>query len=385
MKESLRKRLLLVLFYLSFLGILLALSEGILSFFDPEAILVRADDGEQIYSFYPDRAGQAISPEYSVLVETDGRGLRRSPSRENGPRLLVLGDSFAEGWGVEAKDSFAGLLGQTYPVWNAGIHGGTPPYYILRHRVFRKQWNYNMLIIQIFDNDLDDIDKIYPFIEWHGDIVRGASPAPLFGWPGLSRLVKERALYRMARRAYHKSQGQPQPIKYYRLNRIPDVQVRTQEQALAQFGRLKPIADLKIAYNGQFLFYDPAERASAVWQRRFSLMEASLRQLISESHKESQVLIVYIPAKEVLAPAGIRGALGREPNLAEIRAANPLYQLLTNIEDKKVKLLDGQEVFLKHAESSYFPFDAHLNPAGHARLHRAIFVALGRMRLAGPQ
>ncbi|MBE7437882.1 MAG: SGNH/GDSL hydrolase family protein [Spirochaetales bacterium] len=376
MRESSRSGRWFILFYFVFLAVLLAVAEGILSLFDPEAVLVRADDQEEVYSFYPNREGRAVSREYSALVKTDHRGLRLCPVARGGPRVLVLGDSFAEGWGVECPASFAGILGQSMQIWNAGIHGGTAPYYVLRHRVFQKQWNYEILIIQIFDNDLDDVDKIYPYIHWQNDAVEKAKPAPLLGFPVLSRFLKELSLYRMLRRAYYKGRGEPQPIKYYKPDRLPPIEVLDQEGALKEFGPLRPIEDLQKAYNGQFLFYDPAALASGVWQRRLHFMESSLKQLMQESHSDSRVLLVYIPAKEVLAPGGIRGLFPGRSSLKELRASNPLYQMLKNLENQRVQLLDGQEVFLNNAEESYFPFDAHLNREGHARLARAIAARL---------
>jgi lysophospholipase L1-like esterase len=55
------------------------------------------------------------SPEWSVLVETNGRGRRDrdAPPRPRQPVVLGLGDSMSFGWGVEQGEAFPSLLEDT--------------------------------------------------------------------------------------------------------------------------------------------------------------------------------------------------------------------------------------------------------------------------------
>ncbi|MCE9613098.1 MAG: SGNH/GDSL hydrolase family protein [Lentisphaerae bacterium] len=78
----------------------------------------------------PNHTGRLHGPEFSVDVRTNARGLRDrdfpdlpAPGRK---RLLVIGDSFAWGMGVDADARFSALLAERHPQWdiiNAGCSG----------------------------------------------------------------------------------------------------------------------------------------------------------------------------------------------------------------------------------------------------------------------
>ena len=88
-----------------------------------------------------------MSPEFDVEYRINSRGLRDSetdPSEAQGKRLVLLGDSFAEGWGVEIGQAVSEQLeerlstgGVPGEVFNFGVAGyGTDQQLLLfeRHR-----------------------------------------------------------------------------------------------------------------------------------------------------------------------------------------------------------------------------------------------------------
>ena len=402
-----------LLFYGVPLFVAALLMEILLSLVDREAVLVRTDDIDMTYRLYASQKAVSATPEFRVKVETDELGLRycngkraHLPAAGYRVNLFILGDSFAEGWGVDCQASFAGVLsrelGSTYNIRNGGVHGGTPSYYVLRDRYYRTRVKPDIYVIQLFENDLDDLDKFAPFVNLtENGRIQNANPPGLFLLPSgaLTRFIRKRATYRLARRLWGLIKGRGEPIKYYKPGRAGTDKILTQAQALEKFGRNAPLKDLNKDYNGQFEFYnypdlhqirknpDSGEyKKTGVWPSRFNRLETYLLQLLEEArahNPDARFVLVYIPAKEVFAPGGIRGNLRDEQNrprqatATELKSANPFYKLLAAIaRQEKLPLLDGQEFLWPDAEALYYPGDAHLNAAGHRRLADQLLKAI---------
>ncbi len=361
--------------------LLALLVEGTLAFVDREMILVKGDDPQTVYRLYPNRVGIAAGPEYRVEVRTDELGLRfcgkAGPSR---PDVLVLGDSFAEGWGVDCPDTFPERLAHSgISIRNGGVHGGSASFYVLRVRELVPLLRPRILVIQLFDNDLDDLDRFAPFVHLaeEGRVAAARPPALLFLPSGsLTRWIRERATFRIVKRAADLVRGRPAPIKYYRPGREPKGPVLTHAEALSRFGRLRQLTDPTTQYTGQFAFYIPGAPERPPWADRLRKMRIHLTQAIVEARYLAdglQVVLLYIPAKEVFAAGGIvPGASGRP---------GPLQLLLFQVAaEQKLLLVDGTAVLRQDAESLYFPGDAHLNSAGHARVAGAVLPLLRGLR-----
>lgn len=368
----------------------LVFAEILLSVVDRERIMVRGDDPGMVYSFYPDRKAVASTDEYRTTVKIDSIGLRtceNTPSGGNHEKsIFVLGDSFAEGWGVSCEKSFVGLLQSKLSpngiVYNGGIHGGTVSYYVLRSRYYAGQIRPDRVILQIFDNDLDDLDKISPYISLDDSgRVDHAAPAKFMGISPnyFTRQLKESALYRFSKRVYGLIAGAPVPIKYYKPGRERTYTILSHEEAIQKYGAIEPLKDLSVDYNGQFEFYRYSALADVKsdekWNSGFERMKRYLNQLLDDLVKinpDVRLTVLYIPANEVFAIGGISGEFtdrsGKpvRKTVNELRASNPLYQLLDEFAHyPNVDLMDGQDILWSHPNDLYYPGDAHLNEEGH--------------------
>lgn len=360
-------------------------AEIFLSIFDREEILVRGDDPVMVYSLIPEKSGTAMTPEYRVNVTIDSYGMRncRKPYLNLNNSLLILGDSFSEGWGVDCEKSFPGILSASFPdfqIWNGGAHGGSLSYYILRSRYYNDIVKPTHLLLQIFDNDLDDLDKIHEMITFdsNGFIVKANPKGLIFIPPGkLSSFIKNLSLFRFTKRLVSKLKGIPTPIKYYSTGREPEEATLSHEDAVIKYGKLEYIKNISEEYNGQFEFYKYNKNTMPeAWKSKFSRFELYLNQFYSEAiskNPDIKIAILYIPAKEVFAEGGIDGSFKNKSgkfirrDINSLETNNELFILLKNFSSyKKVKLINGLNIYYENPESLYFPGDAHLNSAGHA-------------------
>lgn len=154
----------------------------------------------------------ALQPEASYRVDTgatrwtvhsDARGLRVAekpvPAAADAPLLLVLGDSFAFGHGVEFEESFAGMLAAdgTLRVANTALPGWGPVQYRRMLDFQLSEGNVpNRILLSIYvGNDFHDC-------VWDRDVpVRHG----ILGDPGgIRSFVKRNShLYRLLSKAYH--------------------------------------------------------------------------------------------------------------------------------------------------------------------------------------
>ena len=106
--------------------------------------------------FYTLKPGDFVfeNAEYRTAYHVNRAGLRDREDALVKPQAIVLGDSFAMGWGVEQDDAFAKVLERQtgMPVLNAGVSSyGTAREFRLLERLDTSALRY--LIIQYCEND----------------------------------------------------------------------------------------------------------------------------------------------------------------------------------------------------------------------------------------
>ena len=95
--------------------------------------------------------------EFSTTYHVNSLGVRDTEEALDSPRVVVLGDSYAMGWGVEQNETFAKIIEAKtgLPVLNASVASyGTAREMMLLKRVKREKLKY--LIIQYCNNDYEE-------------------------------------------------------------------------------------------------------------------------------------------------------------------------------------------------------------------------------------
>lgn len=135
------------------------------------------------WAHVPNTSGRFNHPDFSVSVSHNSEGLRDKEHTGQSPgakRLLVLGDSFTWGFGVEQEQRFTSLLDDAHTDWeviNAGVSGYSTDqqYLYLRERGIR--YRPDAVLILLFRDDLygNTQDELFlynkPRFRLEGDVL----------------------------------------------------------------------------------------------------------------------------------------------------------------------------------------------------------------------
>jgi hypothetical protein len=115
----------------------------------------------------PNIIGQHVTPEYAISEQMNSRGIRGPEyayeKRRDEHRILVLGDSFAEGYTVEFHELFSEVLkhrlnkhtdGIYFEVINAGTGGYSTDQELLLFQQEGKKYRPDLTILLFYDNDV---------------------------------------------------------------------------------------------------------------------------------------------------------------------------------------------------------------------------------------
>lgn len=144
------------------------------------------------WAHQPGQEGMFETPQFSTVVRINENGLRdreHSYERQNDiERILVLGDSFAWGYGVEESERFSQRLEEALDVEviNAGVSGYSTDQELLWYRTEGIKYETDLVILLVAGNDVGDNDQelvntIYykpKFVIEEGQLVPIGYPVP---------------------------------------------------------------------------------------------------------------------------------------------------------------------------------------------------------------
>lgn len=109
---------------------------------------------------YPNDSRRVLANHHLWRHETDARGLRNPP--ETGSEVLLMGDSFIYGHGVEEPESLAGCLRRDYgwKVYNLARQGDGLSEQFLLFRLYDGQLKPKRILFFAFVNDFGDIAEL---------------------------------------------------------------------------------------------------------------------------------------------------------------------------------------------------------------------------------
>lgn len=154
-------------------------------------------DGTLAFSLRPDWETVHATDEFSVRVRTNALALRgpaaaATPAPDT-PRVLLVGDSFAFGWGVEQEQALAAVLAERLgvEVLNAGVPGWSADQYLLFLRTRGFALRPDLVLVASHDNDLGDLAWNVPALDAERLPTRVESRLRMIDRRGRMRYVNE--------------------------------------------------------------------------------------------------------------------------------------------------------------------------------------------------
>jgi hypothetical protein len=322
----------------------------------------RVSDGGVLIPFEPDTEADLLSDEFRVRYRINRFGYRDRADRraERTPgvaRIGLLGDSFAAGWGVEYEQTFGDRFERAtgIEVVNAAKNGGCALWFVPQARHVRERFSPDWLLVQIFDNDLDDnlgymdqfriavgerVGELPPRLRIDASLRHRLSQA-------FDSLVLRRRFRQLSRRIRGKS---AHSTPYVKPGAKPLHRILGRAEAIAAHG-----VDLgpSRAYQPSFSFHLPGQREA--WQQRIAWNALLLDQLLEEASAAGvPVALLYIPAYDIFV---------HEPT------PNPLADSVRDVAARRGAVwIDTSVAFSArpHPEELFHAYDGHLNADGHA-------------------
>ncbi len=315
-------------------------------------------DPELGWSHIPGSAGRLVTPEFSVEYRINSAGLRDGERPLEKPagvrRVLVFGDSFAEGWGVPREESVSARLEarlEGVEALNFGVAGyGTDQEWLLFERQGR-EYQPDLVAVFFYGNDLWNnasrqgigAERGYkPFfqLEPEGGLrLAGVPVKKLEFWDQEAALPWKGGLERYLQQHWHL-------YVFLRKALVPEVPLRQQQDY----------------YEGLYGTRDDPRQA-----RGWALTSRILKEFSARVEGTGgRMLLVYVPAIVQIEDEDWRMKRELHGLVADYDLFRPNRQLALLCEQYGIPLLDLYESFRQAARTRTLYFrDSHWNAQGH--------------------
>jgi lysophospholipase L1-like esterase len=160
------------------------------------------------WAHQPGQEGTFETPQFRTVVHINENGLRdrqHSYQRQNDiERILVLGDSFAWGYGVEESERFSQLLEKSLhvEVINAGVSGYSTDQELLWYRNEGIKYETDLVILVLAGNDVGDNDRqLVSTIYYKPKFVIEEDELVLIGYPVPKTSPQGKFIYSLSQRS----------------------------------------------------------------------------------------------------------------------------------------------------------------------------------------
>jgi lysophospholipase L1-like esterase len=160
------------------------------------------------WAHQPGQEGIFETPQFRTFVHINQKGLRDSEHSyerlNDADRILVLGDSFAWGYGVEESERFSQLLETSLgaEVVNAGVSGYSTDQEFLWFRNEGIKYDIDLVIVVFTGNDIGDNEReLLHTIYYKPHFVQEGDHLKLSGYPVLRTSAQGRLIYSLSQRS----------------------------------------------------------------------------------------------------------------------------------------------------------------------------------------
>jgi lysophospholipase L1-like esterase len=358
------------------LGLGILLCEGVLALFYPQVYRrpprIWQFDADLGWAHVPGGRGRLVTPEFDVEMRINQDGLRDDEhERKKKPgvhRILVFGDSFAEGWGVESEETISEQLedclqasaSDSIEVINFGVAGYGTDQALLLYEKLGALYEPDQVVLLFYGNDL-----------WNNAAKRGIGAErgfkPFFRPQANGRLslagvpVAKTRYWDEAR--YREAPMGERVARYFsehwHLYVLVDKALRP-EVAPAQQSQY---------YDGLY-GRDEERQWQPVWQLSGMLLD---RFAASARRHGAEFTVVYVPAIVQVEERDWQKKRDLHGLVAEYDLQKPNRQLATFAQRYSFAYVDLYPLFKEHSqEQVLYLRDSHWNAAGHALAAQAL-------------
>jgi hypothetical protein len=296
------------------------------------------------WAHQPGQAGVFETPQFRTNVRINQLGLRDREHTYKRPegtrRILVLGDSFAWGYGVEEAERFSQVLEASLgvEVINAGVSGYSTDQELLWLREEGRQYDFDLVVLVLAGNDIGDnqqelVHHIYykpRFVFEAGQLTLTGNPVPKSGPRG-------RLIYYLSQRS---------ALAYFLVQRYFDFQDR--------FSRLRTQAA-----NSSPMATDGSSAGLPA-----SLTVALLREIERIATDKEAGFVIVATSRWWNSPGG-----------------ETYREFLTTLQEENFSVLDVEALPGFDTDTMLIRDDGHWNGAGHAFVAQALEALIERDQL----